>query len=127
MANLIKQLKEEQGLTNREIGELINKHESSVSEYLHEVRPIPVKVQNIISEILGIQKPKVYECELEQVTLTEASQRTGLSEYLIKCALKAEKYDFGTAIPGQGKKHKYVIFRGKFEKFIAENKAIQNG
>lgn len=123
MENLLKRLKDEQELTNKQLGKLIGRHESSVSEYLNEVRPIPVKVQNIISEILGIKKPKVFECELEQVTLTEASQRTGLSEYMIKCALKAEKFDFGTAIPGQGKKHKYVIFRGKFEKFIEENKA----
>ena len=125
MANLIQQLKEEQGLSFKEIAKLVGVCPATITTYNKHPSKVPVKIQKIISEKLGIEPPKVFECELEYVTVDEVAQRMGKSTKMVRNAIKQGKLPFAMAIQGEGEAHQYWILRGSFEKFISENKVTK--
>lgn len=119
--NLIKRIRDEHDLTNKDIAEITGKSPPTISRYLNGDE-IPKDVIDILSVKFGYEKPKTYPKELDLVSLDEVQQRTGISKYLLQLGLKQNKFNFGIAIKGKQKKYRYFVFRGAFERFIAENK-----
>lgn len=119
--NLIKKIRNDFDLTNKQIAEITGKSPPTISRYLNGDE-IPNEVIDILSVKFGYEQPKTYPKELDFVSLNEAEQRTGISKYLLQLGLKQNKFDFGIAIKGKQKKYKYFIFRGAFERFLEENR-----
>ena len=95
---------------------------STISCYRSGSTPSPER-KKILSEIIGYEESEEQEFkqEIEYVDLEEASKRLGMGINLLKCGIKAGAFPFGMAIPGQGNRCYYFIFRKKFEAFIKEN------
>lgn len=119
--NLIKEIREKTGLNNKQIAETIGKSPQRISFYLHG-GDIPKEVSTILTDTFEIDKPDKFECELENVSVYEASKRTGISEHFIRLGLQQEKLDFGTAIKGDSNAYQYYIWRGALENYIKRNK-----
>lgn len=95
---------------------------SSISDYRDGTEPSEER-KKILSEIVGFgEEAETFVQEMQYVPLKEASQRLGMGIWNLQNGLKAGVFPFGVGFKGNGQKYNYYIFRGSFEKFIAENK-----